>query len=93
MMKYTGTLQNGVIVAKGINYTDYNDPNEIELTEYEYNTIPIPCKLVDGEFVLCEYPKGVAVETVETPTVQEDIDAMLVDHEYRLTLLELGVNE
>ena len=27
------------------------------------------------------------------PTVEEDNDAMLVDHEYRLTLLELGVGE
>ena len=25
------------------------------------------------------------------PTTQEDTDAMLVDHEYRLTLVELGV--
>lgn len=25
------------------------------------------------------------------PTAQDDTDAMLVDHEYRLTLLELGV--
>lgn len=27
-----------------------------------------------------------------TPTAQDDTDAMLVDHEYRLTLLELGVS-
>ena len=27
------------------------------------------------------------------PTAQDDMDAMLVDHEYRLTLLELGVTE
>ena len=27
------------------------------------------------------------------PTAQDDIDAMLVDHEYRLTLLELGLTE
>lgn len=27
----------------------------------------------------------------EPPSVQDDTDAMLVDHEYRLTLLELGV--
>lgn len=27
-----------------------------------------------------------------TPTEQEDISAMVVDHEYRLTLMELGVN-
>lgn len=30
-------------------------------------------------------------ETEEEPTAQEDTDAMLVDHEYRITLLELGV--
>ena len=27
------------------------------------------------------------------PTAQEDTDAMMVDHEYRLTLLELGMTE
>ena len=27
------------------------------------------------------------------PTAQDDNDAMLVDHEYRLTLLELGLTE
>ena len=30
-------------------------------------------------------------EAEAEPTAQEDTDAMLVDHEYRLTLLELGV--
>ena len=29
------------------------------------------------------------IEVVHTPTAQEDTDAMLVDHEYRLTMLEL----
>lgn len=27
------------------------------------------------------------------PTAQDDTDAMLVDHEYRITLLELGLTE
>lgn len=27
------------------------------------------------------------------PTPQDDTDAMVVDHEYRLTLLELGITE
>ena len=27
------------------------------------------------------------------PTAQDDADAMLIDHEYRLTLLELGITE
>lgn len=34
-----------------------------------------------------EQPEPVEAE----PTPQEDTDAMLVDHEYRITLLELGV--
>ena len=33
-----------------------------------------------------------AEETV-VPTAQDDTDAMLIDHEYRLTLLELDVTE
>lgn len=33
------------------------------------------------------------VETVDEPTAQDDTDAMLVDHEYRITLLELGVSD
>lgn len=32
-------------------------------------------------------------EDTSTPSVEDDMDAMLVDHEYRLTLLELGVTE
>lgn len=35
-------------------------------------------------------PEGV-VDPV--PSAEEDVAAMLVDHEYRLTLLELGVPE
>lgn len=30
-------------------------------------------------------------EPEPTPTAQEDTDAMLVDHEFRITLVELGV--
>ena len=56
-MKYVGTLYKGVIVAKGINYTGIVADDEIELTEEEYNTIPIPCKKIDGEFVPCDFPE------------------------------------
>lgn len=38
---------------------------------------------------LPDYPGGPAPQ----PTPQEDADAMMVDHEYRLTLLELGVTD
>ena len=32
-------------------------------------------------------------EPAEVPTEQADTEAMLIDHEYRLTLLELGLSE
>lgn len=32
-----------------------------------------------------------ALQSTELSTPQEDMDSLLVDHEYRLTLLELGV--
>lgn len=62
-MKYVATVQSNIIVAKGINYTDYVAKNEIELTKEQYDTIPIPCRLVDGEFIPCDYPE---VEIAET---------------------------
>ena len=42
-------------------------------------------------FIAREIPEPKPIES--EPTAEDDIDAMLVDHEYRLTLLELGVNE
>ena len=91
-MRYVGTLKGDVIVAKGINYTDYRDKHEIELTEEQYETIPIPCVIIDGEFIPCDFPESEVEDVPTEPTAQDDIDVMLVDHEYRLTLLELGVN-
>lgn len=43
---------------------------------------------IDGEYVYNPLPKP-EVEPTET----EDILAMMIDHEYRLTLLELGLTE
>lgn len=37
--------------------------------------------------------KEAQVEPVVEPSAQDDTDAMLVDHEYRITLLELGITE
>ena len=42
-------------------------------------------------FVAREIPEPEPI--TPEPTPQDDIDAMMIDHEYRLTLLELGVNE
>lgn len=76
-LRYVGTLNDDVIIAKGINYTDYVDKREIELTKEQYNTIPIPCKLVDGEFIPCDFPQYDVVETPkEEKTEAEKIEEL-----------------
>ena len=48
----------------------------------------------DGVLTLTNEPEPEPVEPVDPePTAQDDTDAMLIDHELRLTLLELGLTE
>ena len=43
---------------------------------------------IDGQYDIVEFtPPSTHI------SVQDDTDALLVDHEYRLTLLELGITE
>lgn len=49
---------------------------------------------VDGKRTYRNVETGVLIEDeVATPSESDDTAAMLVDHEYRLTLLELGLSE
>lgn len=52
---------------------------------------------VKGVMTVVEWIPGVMPEqepeAEEEPTAQDDTDSMLVDHEYRITLLELGLTE
>lgn len=53
-------------------------------------------KLVDGKAVertAEEIEADKAALPKPEPTAEDDTNAMMVDHEYRLTLLELGLNE
>lgn len=53
-------------------------------------------KLVDGKVVERtseEIESDKAKLPKPEPTAEDDTNAMMVDHEYRLTLLELGLNE
>lgn len=49
------------------------------------------CELTLEDGVLTALTAVRRPEELDAPTPQEDADALLVDHEYRLTLLELGL--
>lgn len=76
-MRYVGIVLDGVIVSKGVNYTDYIDEKEIELTEEQYNSITIPCQQIDGEFVPCDFPKSSMPENQPEPTTEELLNIIL----------------
>lgn len=86
MGKYSLNLgENGRILSvcnclEGQNYENIVDSfPDGDVTEYRYE---------NGEFIHDPLPKP-----EKKPTVEEDTLSMIVDHEYRLTLLELGVTE
>jgi hypothetical protein len=67
---------------------------------YQYNGFVIPTYSEDGLTVTDFQPNTEAWEAWNAeqaalpppePTQQDDTNAMLIDHEYRLTLIELGV--
>ncbi len=49
------------------------------------------CDLVIAEGVLVDIIPLLFPQEEAPPSPQEDMETMMVDHEYRLTLLELGV--
>lgn len=69
-------------------------PDEMETPNFPFGEIVV--EEIDGvptviKWIPIDIPEPEPIEI--KPTAQDDIDAMLVDHEYRLTLLELGVTE
>lgn len=82
-----------------------NEESRITSTCYmlpngNYDGLPIVDSLPDGDILDYLYINGefiydpipvVDIEEIEH-TAQDDTDAMLIDHEYRLTMLELGLN-
>ena len=67
------------------------------LDGFEYNNIVdvLPegdisnYKYIDGEYVYSPLPKP--EPTPAEPTAESDMQEMIIDYEYRLTLLELGI--
>lgn len=67
-------------------------PDDLETENYPFGTVEVA--EIDGVMTVTAWTPGtlpdVPTPTAE-PTAQDDTDAMLIDHEYRITLLELGV--
>ena len=89
-MRYTATIENGIYTSKSINYTDFIDDREIELTKEQYDTIPIPCKMINGKFVPCEFPK-VINEDMTTKTEPTEIEQLRADIDYLALMTEVDL--
>lgn len=61
---------------------DFPKGDKVDVHDYLY---------INGEYAYSPEPKDDPSES--EPTAEEDTLSMIVDHEYRLTLLELGVTE
>lgn len=88
-----------VIKYQVLGYTGVFNP-EAEEVEQKECLAGVECAYTEEAYekALAEAYNGeVTIEEVadveSEPTAQEDTDAMMVDHEYRLTLLELGLTE
>ena len=68
-------------------------PDEMETPNLPYGDITVEEKF--GVPTVTSWTPGempeAPLEPSPQPTAQDDTDTMLIDHEYRLTLLELGV--
>lgn len=70
-------------------------PDHMDTPNFPFGEVVV--EELNGVMTVVEWIPGVMPEpepeTEAEPTAQDDTDAMLVDHEYRITLLELGLTE
>ena len=69
-------------------------PDDLETPNFPFGDITV--EEIEGILTVTSWtPREIPKEpeTEQEPTAQDDTDAMLIDHEYRLTMLELGVEE
>lgn len=72
-------------------------PGDMECENFPFGEVKVA--EIDGVMTVTKWTPGVMPEhepepePEPEPTPQDDTDAMLVDHEYRLTLLELGITK
>ncbi len=74
-------------------------PEGMKLKNFPFGDVT--AKDIDGVMTVTKWKAGTMPEpqpevdtgAEQTPTPRDDMNAMLIDHEYRLTLIELGVTE
>lgn len=70
-------------------------PDNMETPNFPFGELAV--EKIGGVMTVTGWTAGdvpeLSPETENEPSAQDDTDAMLIDHEYRLTLLELGINE
>lgn len=70
-------------------------PDDMVLENFPFGEIT--ASEIDGVMTVTEWKAGTIPESEPeqeiVPSVQDDIEAMLIEHEYRLTLLELNITE
>ena len=71
----------------------YEAQGFVRLTVEEVEEVPTVTACVSDTAAWEAWKASLPPEAEPEPTEQEDASAMLVDHEYRLTLLELGLAE
>lgn len=89
-------LTDWVLVEEGAPCDRLNLAQTHYLDKPLYDGAVLRYKLVDGKVVertAEEIEADKAALPKPEPTAEDDTNAMMVDHEYRLTLLELGLNE
>ena len=80
-------------------YEKTEDGWKVTSQEMELPNLPYGDVIVDSvcgvptvkRWIPGEVPEGYGVTYEPEPTAQDDTDTMIIDHEYRITLLELGV--
>ena len=89
-------LTDWVLVEEGASCDRLNLAQTHYLDKPLYDGAVLRYKLVDSKIVertAEEIEADKAALPKPEPTAEDDTNAMMVDHEYRLTLLELGLNE
>lgn len=70
-------------------------PDHMDTPNFPFGEVVV--EKLNGVLTVVEWIPGIGhepeQEADEEPSAQDDTDAMLVDHEYRITLLELGLTE